>query len=547
MKLNKLVNFKNEYLEGKFSLTIWYLFLYCFYWPISFSFGVWFYFHGIFVSIFTIFVIVLEFYINQKSNNRNRLNTMCRLVLWSFFVLIFTYQEIYQTSVTLDLVIYSFQNLSLLYGDFFTFLYHWDFLQWLALATGIYLVFDKNRKRIFFTLLIISILFLYLRFTSQWMINDNYTKVTTSFQIKKGKTVLESIPGKPNIVFVLLEGVSRKQLSSLQSRYIDFSLLEGSHFWIPMPHTSKSLLTWMTGEAQLKNSRLQLDDSVFELNLPVLLQKKHNYQTVMIYTQSIYLEGMEQFFPKIFQTIVDKSILEKRYGSLYPSFSWGMDDRVILPAMNQINITEKNPLFLLIGLSQTHSPYFVVNENTHSQWNSPLVRYHASINEEVAVLDSIISYWKENSSRETLLILSADHGESFGEEGAFAHNYSLYNQETDVPFLFYFLKSGQVYIPKLGTSVDFKETILRLLETNTNLLSEKSKVNFFNHNYQPSLVLKTWNSEVQKAWINHDKKYIYHSDRDQLLQMDFIEDNRTPISDLRLKQKVLNQIYSEIR
>lgn len=31
----------------------------------------------------------------------------------------------------------------------------------------------------------------------------------------------------------------------------------------------------------------------------------------MIYTQSIYLEGMEQFFPKIFQTIVDKSILEK--------------------------------------------------------------------------------------------------------------------------------------------------------------------------------------------------------------------------------------------
>lgn len=73
------------------------------------------------------------------------------------------------------------------------------------------------------------------------------------------------------------------------------------------------------------------------------------------------------------------------------------------------------------------------------------------------------------------------------------------------------------------------------------------KFNFFNHNYQPSLVLKTWNSEVQKAWINHDKKYIYHSDRDQLLQMDFIEDNRTPISDLRLKQKVLNQIYSEIR
>ncbi|WP_232369438.1 sulfatase-like hydrolase/transferase [Leptospira abararensis] len=547
MKLNSLGRFSNWYYLKESPLLLWYLFVYFFHFPISISFSVWVYFHGIIVSTITFFGLGLEYYLNQNSNQRTKLNATNRLLLWTFFIIIFSYQEVYQTALTFDLLIYSFQHLSLLYADFFNFLYHWKLTQWMALGIGFYLIFATNRKRILFVLSVGCLLFLSFRMSSEWLFRSENQNKISSYQVKKEKTILESISGKPNLVFVLLEGVSRKQLSSLESRYIDFSLLEGSHFWIPMPHTSKSLFTWMTGESQLHHPRLQLDDSLLESSLPLLLQKKHKYQTFMIYSQSIYLEGMDQFFPKIFQTVLDKSNLEKRYGSLYPSFSWGMDDRVILSAMKQIQDIDKEPLFLLIGLSQTHSPYFVSKESSTLQWESPLVRYQASIKEDIEVLDSIIAYWKENSSRETVLILAADHGESFGEEGAFAHNYSLYNQETDVPFLFYFLKSGQVYIPKLGTSVDFKETVLNLLETNPEQKNEKQKLNFFSFGYQPNLVLKTWNSEIQKSWITSDTKYIYHSDRDQLLQMDLMDKNRTPITDPRRKQKVMNQIYSEIR
>lgn len=547
LKLSKFDRFKYWYQLEKMPLVIWYLFFYCFHCPFSYSFNVWIYFHGIFVTTFTTFVLVLEFYLVRNSNKKNIINTAYRLFFWTFFLIIFSYQEVCQTALTLDLAIYSVQHFSILYTDFFSFLYQWKLTQWFVLGIGFHLVFDKNGKRRFFSLLVGLLLFFSLRFSSEGMINFENQKEMTTYQVKKGKTNLEFIPGKPNFVFILLEGVSRKQLLSLKSRYIDFSLLEGSHFWIPMPHTSKSLFTWMTGESQLNHSRLQLDNLLLESSLPVQLQKRHKYQTVMIYTQSIYFEGMNQFFPKVFQTVDDKSNLEKRFGSLYSSFSWGMDDRVILSAMKQINSNEKDPLFLLIGLSQTHSPYFISNVNSNLRWKSPFIRYKASIKEELEVLDSIITYWKENSSRETVLILSADHGESFGEEGAFAHNYSLYNQETDVPFLLYFLKSGQIYIPKLGTSVDFKDTVLSLLETNTGTKKEKLNLSFFGLNYQPNLVLKTWNSEIQKSWISNDRKYIYHSDRDQLFQMDLMDENRTPITDVRLKHKVMNQIYSGIR
>ncbi|TGL39211.1 arylsulfatase [Leptospira perdikensis] len=533
-------------------MFIFYIFSYLFYGFLSFSFSVWIFFHGSLVTIFTLFVLILDSLIIYNRNKFfNQKTTVYRLILWTLFVVVFHYQEVYQTALSLDLVIYFFQHLSLLSSDLFNFLYQWKLIHWVILGIGFYLIVtnhrDETKKN--WIILSFSLILLIILHSGSWVMSDlnlnqNQKKL---YSTQKVKRKFESFSGKPNFVLVFLEGVPRKHLLKIKSSYIDFSNLQDFHFWIPMPHTSKSLFTWMTGKSQLDHTRLQLDESVMESNLPKQLEKKHNYFTSMIYTQSIYFEGMDQFFPKIFQTVWEKGDLEKRYGGLYPSFSWGMEDRVVLPALKQITNTKKQPLFVMIGLSQTHSPYFVSKEKVDYFWKSPLDRYMVALEEEVEVLDSIISYWKENSSRETVLILTADHGESFGEEGAHAHNYSLYNQETDVPFLIYFIKSGELYIPEQGTSTDFKDTILSLLDGNHNQTEENLKSNFFSSEYKLNLVLKTWNSEIQKSWITDDKKYVYHSDRDQLLQMDLAEKNRVPITDSILKRKILNVIYSNIR
>ncbi|PJZ84702.1 sulfatase-like hydrolase/transferase [Leptospira harrisiae] len=528
-------------------MTFLYLFLYFLQGPILFSLGVWIYFHGLLLSTLTIITIMLDFYFNHNHTFHNLTNTSIRLFLWILFLIVLGYQEVYQTEVTFEIVFYFLSHISLLYADIFNFLYQWQLWQWFAFAIGFYFLFCHNHKRLKI-ILIVGLLFVVgLRYDSESKKNLIQTNENIFNPHTKIQNYLESIPGRPNLVLVLLEGVGRKHLLKTNSKYINFSVLQNSHFWIPMPHTSKSIFTWLTGEPQLTTTRITVNDSALHLNLPKQLQNSYGYQTFMIYTQSIYFEGMDLFFPKIFQSVWDKSYLEQRYGKLYPSFSWGMDDKVVLPALKQIVGSEKNPLFVLIGLSQTHSPYFVSKEDSRGQWNSPILRYQTSLDEEICVFDAIISFWKENSSRETVLILSADHGESFGEEGAHAHNYSLYNQETDVPFLLYFIKSGKVYVPNVGSSVDFKTTILKLLETHegkTNIISEN---HFFQPNYQPNLFLKTWNSEIQKSWIFKVKKYIYHSDRDHLLQMDWSEKQRVIVTDPKLKRNIIEQMYSGMR
>ncbi|PJZ47444.1 arylsulfatase [Leptospira brenneri] len=551
MKLSKLGEFfKVLQLISKPTFLL-YIFFYIFYGPISFSLGSWFYFHGIFVTILTFFCVMIHSFLKGNLIQKNSgWNMFYRLVLWAIFMMALGYQQVYQTEITISIVIYFFQHIFLLYSDIFNFLSQWNLWQCLSLGIGFYLIITEkkeNTKKKWMQFLVCSLLFFLFRFGIHWIQPKENFIETSIHSSQRAKSSLESISGKPNLVMVLLEGVPRKHLVKLKSRYINFSLLNGSHFWIPMPHTSKSLFTWMTGESQLSNTRLQGNETLLESNLPKELEIKHGYQTEMIYTQSIYFEGMEQFFPKIFQTILEKSELEKRYGSSYSSFSWGMDDRILIPAMKSMVNTNQDPKFLFLGLSQTHSPYFVSQIDSNQRWKSPMDRYMGALMEEIEVLDSIISFWKENSSRETVLILSSDHGESFGEEGAHAHNYSLYNQETDVPFLLYFIKSGQVYIPKSGSSVNFKDTVLGLLETKANDRDPFLNPSFFSSDYQMDLVLKTWNSEIQKAWITKEKKYIYHSDRDQLIEMNWEEGNKNLITDPVLKQRVMNQIYSNIR
>ncbi|MCW7498695.1 sulfatase-like hydrolase/transferase [Leptospira soteropolitanensis] len=522
-----------------------YLSLYCFQGLFSGAIGVWVYFHGFFLNTFTVVVLILEIYLRNKQIQGIKYSLILRVILWTLYLILLGYQQVYQTSVNFELFLYFFKHIRLLSTDIIGFLYQWKLSQWIVLFIGFYWILNKNRKKIFISLSVVILFFLSFISENEELDVSKYLPVSLS-QAKRVKSVLESIHDKPNIVFVLLEGVSRKHLSTQTSKYINFSLLEGAHFWIPMPHTSKSLFTWMTGQSQLNLSRLNIDKSILESSFPVLLHRDHNYQTIMIYTQSIYFEGMESFFPKIFQSVWDKTTLEKEYGSLYSSFSWGMDDRVILSAQKRMIQKTNSPIFVLVGLSQTHSPYFISKNRSESEWKSPSFRYKVALQEEVKVIDSIISYWKEHSSRETVVILSADHGESFGEEGAHAHNYSLYNQETDVPFLLYFVKSGEIYRPKKGSSVDFKTTILGLLDEDKDQVHLDQSKNFFSADYKLNLFSKTWNSEIQKSWITLDKKYIYHSDRDQLLEMDLDDRNRKQVTDVRLKDKLVNQIISGI-
>lgn len=105
-------------------------------------------------------------------------------------------------------------------------------------------------------------------------------------------------------------------------------------------------------------------------------------------------------------------------------------------------------------------------------------------------------------------MIVGDHGESFGEHGTYAHNSSLYEEETTVPLVFW-SADGRLREGRLPDSrqIDIGPTISDLFELHSDvpvqgvsLLRERSP--------QP-VYMSTFFDDVGRALIEYPDKYIY--------------------------------------
>lgn len=539
----KLSEFKTNLLSPQLIFLYFGIVFFLFHFPGEWTWKSWVHYHSGF--LFLLFVLYLSFEIwNLKNENRSSfIVSSLRTIVFFLLVLALNYQWVFQTEVRFSLVSYAFLHAKDLIYEFDSFFGLWTAIHYFPLV--VFLIFHKT-KFLQNKLRLGLVIFVYFVIVFASKLDFDQKDVGSQLQNRNQKVnrYLDQIPENTNIVMVVLEGVSRNHILEQKSNYIDYSKLSGSHFFIPMPHTSKSLYTWMTGDSQLNSTRIEVPTKDFDINLPNSLTKEHQYDTQMLYTQSIYFEGMNLYFPNIFSTLWDKTKLESEYKDQFVTFSWGMDDRVILTHLKQSPM-RKSPYFILIGLSQTHSPYFSVSDQV--QTSSKLIRHKQALSENIKLIDDLIVYFQSKSKTETLLIITADHGESFGEEGAQIHNYSLYNQELDVPFLFYFIQSKELYVPHLGSSIHFKDTILDLLSKGKTKSSKNQNTNqFFSKEYKLDLICKTWNSDIQRGLITEGKKYIFHSDTGILYEMDLDDSHRIPISNGNKKESIIRKMYESI-
>ncbi len=98
------------------------------------------------------------------------------------------------------------------------------------------------------------------------------------------------------------------------------------------------------------------------------------------------------------------------------------------------------PFFLYLQYMDPHKPYhlqepyYQLEGTVAAQYVKPAARYDS----EIAYLDSLIRdiYAKLELDENTLLILTADHGEEFGDHGGQGHENSLHEELTHVPLVF---------------------------------------------------------------------------------------------------------------
>ena len=180
------------------------------------------------------------------------------------------------------------------------------------------------------------------------------------------------------------------------------------------------------------NNPYNKPSSKFPGEAPVHVQtlKESGYKTLFLDTADISLFNYERLLTKIgFDKIWgDKHLLDDQYSADYRI--WEMVDEVATAAAN-------GPFFLHVINDQTHLPYKVIDHqrfNRHERAGEE-ASYLNALEEVDYVLAEFISRLSGKIDMEnTLLVLTGDHGEAFGDFGYHFHSNSVVYSQLLVPF-----------------------------------------------------------------------------------------------------------------
>jgi arylsulfatase A-like enzyme len=106
--------------------------------------------------------------------------------------------------------------------------------------------------------------------------------------------------------------------------------------------------------------------------------------------------------------------------------------QVLDPLLDRLRRTESGPLFLYAHLTEPHAPY-----DRGQREGTDKERYLSEIAIADAQVGRVLSFLKQRFSDRAILIISADHGEAFGEHQTFQHTKTLYEELLRVPLLIY--------------------------------------------------------------------------------------------------------------
>jgi hypothetical protein len=348
-----------------------------------------------------------------------------------------------------------------------------------------------------------------------------------------------------------LEGVSDSFLNfpPEDSKIDKRNIQKVENCFIPIPHSSKSIFTLLTGSIQLNTTRPKLNPQLIKNSLPKFFQTL-GYQTNFIFTQSFAFENIDDIANNLFNKTIDSRALEawsKNKSLTYQTFAWGIDDTILIDYVDEYLLNTQDPIFTLIGFSNTHSPYFIPSTNPDHRKGklNKLERYKSSIKRTETILVDLMNRFLQRRKKEPLFLILSDHGESFGERNFHNHNYSIYNQETKIPCIFIHSSFKNKLSIKSAGLKDIGTSIKNLISPN--VAKSKLNIDIFSDQYLLKMPLKTWNSNNFIGLIEGDTKYILDKRRNQLFLMDLNEDNikeQTSSKDFDLFYKKWNA-YSE--
>jgi len=190
--------------------------------------------------------------------------------------------------------------------------------------------------------------------------------------------------------------------------------------------------------------------------LPELLLQQ-GYRTAFMSPAALAYDKEDEFLRRHgFREVIDKP----------RSASQPMDSELIANAIRWIKQDQSHPFFLTLWTADTHHPYLSSSVRDYHVNDSYLNRYLNGIEATDQLIAQITDALESiGLADDTLLVITGDHGEAFGEHQETGHGFTTYDEEVHVPVLMVNprLFAHPRIVHSVGRQIDIAPTVLDLL------------------------------------------------------------------------------------
>lgn len=193
--------------------------------------------------------------------------------------------------------------------------------------------------------------------------------------------------------------------------------------YTPTPHTSYALASLLTGKPMKPILQVSGSSEAPHVTLPGVL-REYGYRTASFYPPAIFFVDASRF-----AALADRGFDFEYQKTMFASAAQRVEQLDEYLATQH----EARPLFVWVHLFEPHEPYdpparFVTDESDAES------RYDGEVLASDEAMGDLVQRFRE-ARPDSTVIISADHGEEFGDHGGYFHGTTLYDEQVRVPFI----------------------------------------------------------------------------------------------------------------
>jgi arylsulfatase A-like enzyme len=334
-------------------------------------------------------------------------------------------------------------------------------------------------------------------------------------------------PGKPplNVLMIVMESVGARRLHLYGAPYNDTPELDAlarhgvvfDRIYVSQAITSAAMAAlfcsvypyhgWFTVSRYAPDLRIP--------GLPAILANR-GYRTAFIHSGQLFYDNNDDFL-----TNHGFKDLEAEHRD----FDSPRDEELVGKAVDWINADRSKPFLLALWTQDTHHPYLATSNDDYHVANPSLNRELNTVHSTDALIGRLARQLdRMGLSDNTLIVVTGDHGEAFGEHGQLIHGFTVYEEESHIPLLMANprLFPHRVDVTRVGRQIDIAPTILSILGIEAPI--EWQGASLFDNDGDRRAYLFSADGNFTLGLVEGDWKFIYDFNRDSAQLYNLVTD-----------------------